>query len=172
METFDWTFGLELEDIRNRKTYKNISGRGLVYREGRYLMLTTNRGDVIFPGGRVESGESFKMACCREVLEETGYQVIGESNYLGHCVTRRDDRYDKGAVYEIEDRFYICQVGEACIEPNYTASEKKWDLKPKWMTQSEIAEMNTAYQAKLGYSDPWAEKVNSVIEFYEKHYVK
>lgn len=51
---------------------------------GRYLLLRrsarskANAGKWDFPGGKVDPGESFNLALCREVLEETGLDVIPE----------------------------------------------------------------------------------------------
>lgn len=163
MNTFDWRFGIT-ED-RHKKTYKNISARGIICKQGKYLMLKTNRGDVVFPGGRIEAGESFEDACKREVLEETGYKVVGDLTYVGHCITRKEDRYDKEAIYEIEERYYSCQVGEEFTEPTYTTSELKWGYEPNWMTGDDIVKINKIYESHLGKSDPWIEKVNSIIGF-------
>lgn len=39
-----------------------------------------NRGLFVFPGGGVEDGETLEQAFCREVKEETGYEVIPDPN--------------------------------------------------------------------------------------------
>lgn len=63
----------------------------LVQREHEWYVLFTKRaltlryqpGDICFPGGRIEEGESAKEACIREVMEELGVcreqiEVLGQ----------------------------------------------------------------------------------------------
>jgi len=45
---------------------------------GRYVILTVGSkfGGYTLPGGKVESGESSKLACVRELLEETDLRTV------------------------------------------------------------------------------------------------
>lgn len=51
---------------------------GIVFDKSRKKVLLVKRRDVpawVLPGGGVETGENLKRAVCREVEEETGYEV-------------------------------------------------------------------------------------------------
>ena len=45
---------------------------GIVLFEGKVVLRRTGRGNVNFPKGKIESGETPEQAAAREVLEETG----------------------------------------------------------------------------------------------------
>lgn len=72
-------------------------------REKKFLVLRTKYGDKyfwIFPGGKVEKGESLSDTVKRQVLEETGLN-ISYYTYLGEFMTPKPYKgiYWKGYVY-------------------------------------------------------------------------
>ena len=50
----------------------SVSAAGLVFREGRVLLIRTARRGWEYPGGVIEQGESVLDALKREILEESG----------------------------------------------------------------------------------------------------
>ncbi|MBI4926580.1 MAG: NUDIX domain-containing protein [Anaerolineae bacterium] len=51
----------------------------LIVRDGKLLLIRRRRAGreyYVLPGGGLEQGETYEAACRREVLEETGLQVI------------------------------------------------------------------------------------------------
>lgn len=52
-----------------------ISVKGVLFQEGRVLLLLNERGEWDLPGGRPDSGEDHRTALTREVREETGLEV-------------------------------------------------------------------------------------------------
>ena len=50
----------------------SVSAAGLVFREGRVLLIRTARRSWEYPGGVIEQGESVLDALKREILEESG----------------------------------------------------------------------------------------------------
>lgn len=62
------------------------SAGGVVFYQGRVLLLRKKRGYWVLPKGRIESGEAIETAALREVQEESGVSAeiiryIGEINY-------------------------------------------------------------------------------------------
>lgn len=62
-------------------------GQWEIIYEFRAMDLKRQPGEISFPGGRVEKGESFKQAAIRETMEELlidrrNINLIGELNYL------------------------------------------------------------------------------------------
>ena len=49
--------------------------KGLIMKEGKFLVLTKPNYEPDLPGGRVEDGEGFKDSLQREIIEETGLVV-------------------------------------------------------------------------------------------------
>ncbi len=52
-----------------------ISVKGVLFQEGRVLLLLNERGEWDLPGGRPDPGEDYRTALKREVREETGLEV-------------------------------------------------------------------------------------------------
>jgi 8-oxo-dGTP pyrophosphatase MutT (NUDIX family) len=58
------------------KPIERTSSGGVVFNNGKYLAIKwLSHGTVELPKGTVNSGETIKHACIREVFEETGYKV-------------------------------------------------------------------------------------------------
>ena len=56
-----------------------VSIRGIIFVNGKLLMIESFLGEVKLPGGGLEEGEDDYQTLIREVKEETGYDVIPES---------------------------------------------------------------------------------------------
>lgn len=72
----------------------NINGQWNIIFELRSMNLNTQPGEISFPGGKVEDGESFKDAAVRETMEElsinqSNIEVLGELDYLVSNITIR-----------------------------------------------------------------------------------
>jgi ADP-ribose pyrophosphatase YjhB (NUDIX family) len=53
-----------------------ISARAVVVRDDEVLVVQDPSGYHILPGGRREAGETYEQTALREVLEETGWEVV------------------------------------------------------------------------------------------------
>ncbi|MGS0973164.1 MAG: NUDIX domain-containing protein [Candidatus Izemoplasmataceae bacterium] len=80
---------------------------GLLIVDGKIAIIKTPRGHFL-PGGGVEQNESFKECLCREMTEETGYEVEVRE-YLGKSVL-----YDKSpkdnVYYNMFGNFYLVSI--------------------------------------------------------------
>ena len=101
-------YSLDLEEI-----YR-VSVRGIVFIDGKLLMIEDNFGEVKLPGGGIDSGEDDYKALVREVKEETGYDVYPEK---GPCnYTENEKKYGfKQVLYSLDE----------AIEKNRTMLEKE-----------------------------------------------
>lgn len=130
-------------------------------------MITSNRGDLIFPGGAVESGETMKMAAIRELKEETGYEPNSDLKYLGKILIRRQDRFDPSSIFEGELHYFSCKVENSLNPLNRSNTEVELDDKPIWLTLKEILKMNNADQIEHNKKDVWTQAVAYVLRSVE-----
>ena len=56
-----------------------VAVRGIIFLDGRLLMIQSDFGEVKLPGGGMEEGETDEQTLIREVKEETGYDVIPDT---------------------------------------------------------------------------------------------
>ena len=70
-------------DLKNYKAdgsiYKRTAVRGIVEKDGKYLIIHSKYGDYKFPGGGMEGNETHEETLIREMQEETGYHVLPKS---------------------------------------------------------------------------------------------
>lgn len=114
----------------NGRVFVRPSVRGIIPRHGRVAMVHSLKYDYYkFPGGGIEPGETPEQALCREVLEESGLQVIPrtireyglvhrvqkgqreemfiQDNYYYLCDTEPDAKAQQLDDYEAEERFTL-----------------------------------------------------------------
>lgn len=107
--SFKVHFGLEESNtIKNER----VSVRTVVKSRNKFLIISTKRGDLIFPGGGIEANERLIGAVERELVEETGYVSIKAPEYLGEVTNIRKDRFDKNQLYKSIMYFFLCEVGD------------------------------------------------------------
>jgi len=150
---------------------KRTSVRAIVKKDERYLMIQSNRGDLLFPGGGIECGETRENAVIRELEEETGYRAKGEIKYIGRVITRRPDRFEADCTYETELLCYTCDVEDETVDLRLSESEMCYQIQPMWKTIHEISQQNRIYDDKLGDRDVWTEMVEFVIGEIERSIV-
>ncbi len=59
-----------------KKIIKDLCAGGLIYHQGKYLLIEKENNELIYPKGHIEKGESVEKAALREVKEESGYQDL------------------------------------------------------------------------------------------------
>ena len=108
---------------------------------------------ICFPGGHVESGESFVASVIREVQEESGLVVIPESiREIGEIVERRRDIFEPDKIYVCHSCFFFCDAAEELAQTHMTASEIAKGFKLEWATPEEILAGNTPFEQ----TQPWS----------------
>ena len=113
--------------IENGTVGKRPSVRGIIIDKGKLAMVHSLKYDYYkFPGGGIDSGESYLDALVREVSEETGLIVIPESVKEYGVVLRKD----KGKIEDLfiqENFYYFCDVEKEVLSQkldDYEAEEK------------------------------------------------
>lgn len=142
----------EIDDgaFRNR-----TAARGIIVREGKYLVILGRHGDCKFPGGGMEQGETLQETLFREVCEETGFRVRKDSIRDGFLVHERRKEEEK-EVLIMDSYYFFCEAeheaGEHSLS-NYESGSGS-DSEVSWLTLPEMIKRNESVQdfAKA----PWA----------------
>lgn len=137
--------------------------RGVIVREGKLLMIQSSFGEVKFPGGGQEDGESDMDTLLREVLEETGYHVrIGSVKPFGEVVEKRLSRHEPMIWHQI-NRYYFCEIEGAQEACQYSESEQKYGMRQIWLPLEEALAVNRQMLDREGET-PWNQREYRVLE--------
>lgn len=119
--------------LKENIIHKKSAG-GIVYAKGKILVLNVTRhGEIVFPKGTIEPGESPEDAAVREVLEETGYH-IKVKDPLGEVSYEFDE--DDGKRYRKTVYHYLLElVDENEIpKPNRESHENDEGMENLWLS--------------------------------------
>ena len=96
----------------NGKAFVRPSVRGIIIRDGKVAMVHSLKYDYYkFPGGGMEDGEGLEEALLREVVEESGLQVI-LSSIREYGLVHRVQKGQKEAIFIQDNYYYLCDVEE------------------------------------------------------------
>ena len=102
-----------------------VAVRGIIFVEGKLLMIESDSGELKLPGGGINDGEDDRRALVREVKEETGYDVILDTiEPFGEIEEKRLSVHEPKIWHQIS-RLYFCRVDPAKGQCNYTENEIK-----------------------------------------------
>ena len=136
---------IDLKDyVESGSVFKRTAVRGIIEREGKYLVIFSKYGDYKFPGGGMESGETLRDTLIREVQEETGYHVKPDSIKEGLKVLekRKGEIED---IMEMESYYFFCEVGDDIGE--------KYEYRAVWLSLQETIRCNELLQNRE--KTPW-----------------
>ncbi|MBR6896756.1 MAG: NUDIX domain-containing protein [Lachnospiraceae bacterium] len=141
---------LDSGDYENTKrTVTKVTVRALIERDGKLLMQRDGAGVFKIPGGGVEGDEDHTETLVREVLEETGREVIPETiKEIGVIREIRRDVFDRDVKFVRDSYFYTCDVNDSEHELSLTQSEKKAGFCALWSEPSQVISVNSAHGLK------------------------
>ena len=111
-----------------------LAARAIVLRGNQILMLYTQRyHDYSLPGGGVDDGEHIEQGLIRELLEETGSQVMGDVIPFGLYQEYRPWRRDGFESVNMLSYCYVCTIADELAEPQLESHEISNGMTPVWM---------------------------------------
>ena len=129
----------------DREVVRRESVRGIIINDNKLLLMASSRGDYVFPGGKIETGESHNSTLEREIMEETGYRCSEILGYAGKVFEKRNDVFDERLIYEMNSYFYFCSVDYERMCQHLTESEKVLDYKVMWLELENAINLNRRY---------------------------
>lgn len=145
-----------------------VAVRGIIFIDGKLLMIENSFGEAKLPGGGIEGDEDDYLALIREVKEETGYDVIPESIVpFGEVEEKRLSVKDPMIWHQIS-RLYFCEVREEQGACEYSESEKKYGFRQVLYTLEEALEKNHAMLEREG-KQAWNQREYETLQLIKNH---
>jgi ADP-ribose pyrophosphatase YjhB (NUDIX family) len=162
----------EEESVKGFTGKKNVreAVRAVIFKDNEILLVHTNKGDYKFPGGGIESGESYVEGLTREVAEETGYANCRVLEKLGMVTEKSIDTFEPDAIFNMVSHYYLCQLtNQKKIEQELDTYEYEQNFTPKWVTLKNAIHQN---EYVLSQSDPndWVTRETFVLKELQKIY--
>ena len=155
-------YSVDLEEI-----YR-VAVRGIIFIDGKLLMIESNQGELKLPGGGMDPGEDDYKALVREVKEETGYDVILETiKPFGEIEEKRLSLNEPKIFHQIS-RLYFCDVYPEKGQCDYTENEKKDGFQQVAYTLDEAIEKNRILFEKEG-KQPWNQREYKTLLLIREH---
>lgn len=141
--------------------------RGVIFVDGKLLMISSKCDEVVFPGGGIQGQETDLMALKREIKEETGYNIIESSvKPIGNIIEHRKDRYEE-RIWHQENRYYFCDVDKATLsKTNYTPGELKRGLGVIYLSIPEAMQRKEE-KFKLEGIQSWNERGYLILQYLQ-----
>ncbi|MCM1119996.1 MAG: NUDIX domain-containing protein [bacterium] len=148
-----------------------VSVRGIIFVDGKLLMIEDSYGEVKLPGGGMELGEEDYQVLIREVKEETGYDVIPASiRPFGEIEEKRLSVHEPMIWHQI-NRLYFCEVYPEKGQCEYSENEQKYGFHQVFYTIEEALEKNERMLQKEG-RQAWNQREYKTLLLIKDHFDK
>ena len=148
-----------------------VAIRGIIFVDGKLLMIEDSFGEVKLPGGGMESGEDDYQALIREVKEETGYDVIPESIKPFGEIEEKRLSVNEPMIWHQINRLYFCSVYPDQGQCEYSENEKKYGFHQVLYTIEEALKVNERMLDNEGLQ-AWNQREYKTLLLIKEHLSK
>lgn len=132
----------------NGTTVSRPSARGIIIKDGKLAMIHSIKYDYYkFPGGGIEKNEQKESALIREVLEETGLDVIPQT-IKEYGMVHRIQKGDYEDVFIQDNYYYLCDVEDNVHEQKLDDYEKEEKFTLEYVSPKQVIDANNACASK------------------------
>ncbi len=124
--------------------------RGVIFVDGKLLLIEDNKHEVKLPGGGQEEGKTDIETLVREVREETGCTVIPETVRPFGYIEEKRKSFNEKRIWHQFSRIYFCDVTEERRDTDYSENEKKRGMRFGTYTIEEAIAKNHAMLNRIG----------------------
>lgn len=158
-------------DVKNNRR----ASRAIVIIDGKILLIQSSKfKEFKFPGGGCEQDEFLKDTLKREVLEESGFEVVANTiKEFGKTIERHIDSYDKTKIFIQTSYYFTCEVCKSDKKRNLDLYEIEYGYEPKLVNIDEAILQN---QILLAKNDPiyptWIKRELEVLKIVKERFFK
>ena len=132
----------------NGTTVSRPSARGIIIKDGKLAMIHSIKYDYYkFPGGGIVKNEQKESALIREVLEETGLDVIPQT-IKEYGMVHRIQKGDYEDVFIQDNYYYLCDVEDNVHEQKLDDYEKEEKFTLEYVSPKQVIDANKACKNK------------------------
>lgn len=148
-----------------------VAVRGIIFIDGKLLMIEDSFGEVKLPGGGIDDGEDDYKALAREVKEETGYDVILDTIVPFGEIEEKRLSVQEPMIWHQISRLYFCDVYPEKGICDYTENEKKYGFRQVLYTLDEALEINKRMLEREG-KQAWNQREYNTLLLIRDHLEK
>ena len=158
-------------DTSNMPIKERKAIRGVIKIGNKLLMVKNNKGDYKFPGGGMEKGETILQTLHREVLEETGFNVIEVGEKLGEVIQRKLDTIEDSKIFLMKSVYIECSVNiNDKHSQNLDNYEKEQEFTPVLIDINEvITKQEEILKSQTKDSNDWVERETTVLKLLREY---
>lgn len=139
--------------------------RAVIFRDGKLLMVKTNRGDYKFPGGGSKDGETDEETLKRETAEETGYEGCTTKLLLGQVCEQDRDSFDEEAFFKMTSLYYLAALdSERQGSQLLDDYENEQEFAAEWVTAAYAMENNEKLLNSGVLINDWVRRETHVLK--------
>ena len=124
--------------------------RGIIFVDGKLLLIEDDKNEVKLPGGGQEEGETDIETLIREVREETGCTVIPETVRPFGYIEEKRRSFHEDCIWHQFSRLYFCDVTDERSDTEYSENEKKHGMRFRMYAIDEAIAKNRAMLDRIG----------------------
>lgn len=124
--------------------------RGIIFVDGKLLLIEDDKNEVKLPGGGREEGEADIETLIREVREETGCTVIPETVRPFGYIEEKRRSFHEDCIWHQFSRLYFCDVTDERGDTEYSENEKKHGMRFRMYAIDEAIAKNRAMLGRIG----------------------